>query len=414
MNAKFKRLNTTNYAEDKGACKWFQTRSWNKQTKSYENKFDNALEFFELMKDYKQVSTGLNHTEREVVVIDVDEDVRNPYYWSVLNLPIAPNRYTKNLSNGHTQFHYYLDKPISNESNEWKRLMAFSRKYGDPRFTGWQMRNPFFKGNKLNRYEIGEISNKQVTLELMLSECPEIQPNANSPPSFSICVNVPQGNPNITTLNKGKKLNYDAHSRNQETFYALGRWMASDNGYRMGEEELFLKWKEFNIQICKEMMMSNSPEAEGRSTVRCLMNYRSQGRLTFRRAKNGNEVSQRIRKERANNRKLEAITYHLDGKSVNEIAEIMGMSTKQIRRYLSTNIQPNANSSSSFSICVNVPKQTDNQLNANLSSYSPICVNVPESKQAELFTDDDYKLLNRPYLIDKIYNRRKLERSLKC
>jgi len=316
VNQKFKNLFTTNYAKDKGACKWYQTRTWNGS--SWENKFEDAPEFYKLMREFKQVSTGLNHTERETVVIDVDEPIENMQKF-LKSLPLQPNAYNYKKIKKSCQFYYFLESPVAKESEEWKKLLAFSRQYGDPKFTGWQMRNPY--------YSEGEC--KSVVLHYN-----KFTPNMfynHLSSSISICVNVTL--PKQTQ--KGIPINKTNVSRNTETFYALGRWMAEHRN--RSEDELFAKWKELNTEICADLDLELSPECEGLATVRSLMNYERNNCLKFSYSKEANAESQRIRKEKAAWYKQKAIELHESGLNVTEIARELDYSRMQIYRFLNIN-----------------------------------------------------------------------------
>jgi hypothetical protein len=95
----FKKFYTSNYSEGKGSCRFETTVK--KRTKNgevyYERLFPSLREFHQKFELYKQNSTGLTHYEREIVVVDVDENIENPIEWARDNLPIMPGRYSQNL-----------------------------------------------------------------------------------------------------------------------------------------------------------------------------------------------------------------------------------------------------------------------------------------------------------------------------
>lgn len=129
-----------------------------------------------------QASTGKTHYEREVVVLDVDDESRSEvemitYILNICktyDLPL-PSTIQFNLSNQHTQCHWYLTTPLSTHTistaliqnkkwlipertEDWYRYRDLYKGMailfgGDLYFTGWQMKNPFYRGSNKSNYK---------------------------------------------------------------------------------------------------------------------------------------------------------------------------------------------------------------------------------------------------------------------
>ena len=76
---KWKFYYTTNICKEKGEkTETIQTLWKNKDGSfSYSQHYSTIKDFFEIVSHYKQVSCGLTHNVRNVVVIDVDENIKN-------------------------------------------------------------------------------------------------------------------------------------------------------------------------------------------------------------------------------------------------------------------------------------------------------------------------------------------------
>lgn len=129
------------------------------------------IEYFKRCSEYLQVSTGLCHLEREVVVVDIDEhfdDFETAKNAAVEKTEILnelgvghPSMFQIHLDNLHIQMYYILSKPLVVEEIKIKQkkhvrvslpqkdeyIMAYkfmaSAVGGDTRFSGWQIKNPF-------------------------------------------------------------------------------------------------------------------------------------------------------------------------------------------------------------------------------------------------------------------------------
>jgi len=292
MNSKekWKHYYTTNICREKGdKTENCPTLTKNKDG-SYTNNFESIKDFFELVYHYKQVSCGLTHNIRNVVVIDVDENIKNPLYFSK-ELPILPNMYNWNKKNGHCQFYYFLKESVLYNSKQWKDMLNYSRYYGDSNFNGWLIRNPFYNRKGYESYVIHEnnIDNKlfsKLNIDKQYKSKINIIPNSNISKN-----NVNRIHPN--------------DSRNTETFFNTGKWLSQyvKDNKNPELETVFNQWKIFNIEVCQKLNKPLSPENEGISTCNQLLKYYYQGKLKFGN-KNGiswtnesREISLKIRKE---------------------------------------------------------------------------------------------------------------------
>ena len=153
MNNNWKKYYTTDFADGKDMpTKAVQTIE--KKGNKYVNIFDNLQEVHHGWREYKQASSGLNHVCRNVFTIDIDIDIKNPQFYCQLNFPIQPNYISHNKKNGHFQAYWYLTDTVRHPSDIWRKLLYFSRQYGDNAFNGWQIRNPFYTNKQFKVYEV--------------------------------------------------------------------------------------------------------------------------------------------------------------------------------------------------------------------------------------------------------------------
>ena len=358
MNSEWVYRNTCNVAEKKGSSQWRQTRRWDKKNKRYINLFDDIVQFCEIHSRYLQISTGLNHTQRDMVIVDVDEKV-DPFYFGQVYLPMIPNFANQNMTNGRCQFYYILDKPVMKDSKEWKNLLNFSRKYGDDKFTGWQCRNPVFNGKSVEGKGF-----KSIKFHDERFRPDQFQPYvkvkseglASSSPSY-MC-KLHKGKEKVSP-NKGKRIK--GVGRNNSSFVLTGQWLAKYGYDCYDEKELFKVWKGFNIQVSKELGKEPIPDCEGLATCRQLLVYKKNNRLKFGMGKEANLLSQKIRKGRADKRLEQVMDLLVEGKSQTEMARVLGVSlrtvaydVKKIKDMKGSNgsvVKPAGLSSSSFSMC---------------------------------------------------------------
>ena len=335
MNSKWKHLNTCNVAKKKGPCEWRQTRKWDKKNQQYINHYEDIIQFCEVHSRYLQVSTGLNHAQRDMIIVDVDTDVGEPYDFAHRFLPILPNYANLNTSNGHCQFYYILDNPVKKDSDEWKFLLNFSRKYGDRGFTGWQCRNPLFDGKS----EEGKIY-KSVFFHgekfdpSVFGKYVSCQGEGVGSSSTSLimckCYTFKEGGRKRVSPNLGKKMK--GVGRNNSSFVLTGQWLGEFGRSCDDAKELFPVWKRFNLQVSGELGKEPSPEREGWATCEQLLKYKRAGKLKFMFCGKGNEISQKIRRENADKRLADVENLLFEGRSRNEIAMILGVSRMTVYR----------------------------------------------------------------------------------
>jgi DNA-binding CsgD family transcriptional regulator len=325
---KYKNYYTTNFAKEKGRCIHSKTFEKNKE-KGYHRIYDDISELHYAYHDYKQASTGQNHVEREIVVVDIDDTVSDPNMYARMHLPFMPTRISWNKKNYHCQFQYFLEVPIKKESNEWKQLLQFSRQYGDPQFTGWQCKNSFYSDQYIKGIEI---TGKKYTVEDFTKYIEPQKTNIKVSSSHSsLCVNYPVDCNNKTTR-EGIPIEKNKGSRNVDTFMEGGRWLS--NNMRATYDELYNQLLIINKKVSKDLGKEDSPLSEITATAKSLIKYRDANTLKFSLGKDANAVSQQIRKQKAAERKIKAIKLFEEGHSKKEIADILKVSYKTIKNDL--------------------------------------------------------------------------------
>lgn len=119
---------------------------------------DDIQILYEICKEYRQVSSGKNHRERQVIVADVDEDFTSDtisILESICNEKNIPHfTYLEHhLDSNHYQFGWVLDSPFivlngyNKQTPEYRQYLNLIKKVAyvfnsDPNYKGWWMKNP--------------------------------------------------------------------------------------------------------------------------------------------------------------------------------------------------------------------------------------------------------------------------------
>lgn len=165
--------NSMNVAEGKGKVSFFQTRTfsgenWFEKTNEkyvrgslkgqfktkkhpiYKSIYSHIKDAWKDQSDWRQTSTGLWHSVRNVIVCDYDGtdfDEKISYWNNTCNsigLPI-PSYYTQNLESKHGQFGWFIEQ-VDNKSSKYINLThALASVFGtDMNFCGWNIKNPCY------------------------------------------------------------------------------------------------------------------------------------------------------------------------------------------------------------------------------------------------------------------------------
>ena len=211
---KYKEFYTTNYGQEKGSCKTAVT--FKKINNKYESIYKNILDFAKTYQEYKQISSGLNHYRRDIVIVDIDENIHEPTIIAN-SFPIKPNAYSYNKKNGHCQYQWFLNEPMR-PNEEWNKLRKLMNKNcinftgfkGDINWTGWQIRNPYYfcdqYENKIysenlvsstelyQKFYIRRVKKNQSIVKITKQLNKKIKQKQSNTSSSSICIDVAQLN----------------------------------------------------------------------------------------------------------------------------------------------------------------------------------------------------------------------------
>jgi hypothetical protein len=103
----------------------------------------------------RQVSTGLNHYQRDVIICDIDKWIEpNSILKEVEKIGLPhPHAWNVNKNNGHSQIYWFIESVQIKDTYTEGELPGhrkyldvvkyFNKDLGDPKFTGWQCRNVF-------------------------------------------------------------------------------------------------------------------------------------------------------------------------------------------------------------------------------------------------------------------------------
>lgn len=138
-------------------------------------KFQNLIEEMIHYEHMEYICAGLNSFEREVVVIDCDDEDRGKKTLELLMKAHLEPHLMKVKSNGHSQFYFFIKKfyigeagykdnkyyenDFYNEHHQWKWLNRMMNVLfnGDIGYTGYNCQNPFFKDAEV--YEFRSLNN---------------------------------------------------------------------------------------------------------------------------------------------------------------------------------------------------------------------------------------------------------------
>lgn len=175
-NQEFKKVATSEIEKDEDgilqkALFYPLKDSFGRKLNFYFRKFSNIFDFYKKYKNYQLVSLGLFQTEREMVVVDCDNE--DNYFTSVsqieefikkVNDEYIPVSYYRIKDTLHFQIGWRLKEPISLYSDEGyyiREKNAFYLLYtslyknlnrlfkGDKRFSGWICQNPFYENKEI-------------------------------------------------------------------------------------------------------------------------------------------------------------------------------------------------------------------------------------------------------------------------
>lgn len=145
-------------------------------------KFNRLIEEMVYYNNMEYICAGLNSFEREVVVIDCDDEDRGEKTLKLLEIANLEPHLMKIKPNGHSQFYFFIEKFYIGEARfkngkyyendfydnhqKWKWLnrrinILFN---GDVGYTGYNCQNPFFKNAEV--YEFRSLNNLYTVDEL--------------------------------------------------------------------------------------------------------------------------------------------------------------------------------------------------------------------------------------------------------
>ena len=147
-NENYKKI-TTDFAFDKNQpCK---------KIKTFENGkplYNNILECWKAHKEYKQCSSGLTHSVRNVLVLDIDTELTVEERCK-LQTQLKPTYIVLNPKTNHLQFGFLYSETLFKKNNNIHRcnilaindaarkILNRTDEVGDDNYTGWQCKNPF-------------------------------------------------------------------------------------------------------------------------------------------------------------------------------------------------------------------------------------------------------------------------------
>lgn len=191
--------NSFNYAKEKGAAKSFFTSTFKNGNK--EILYNDIREAWKQLREYKQVSTGLNHYRRDVFVIDSDYENPIDYDEKIFGENGLLPKYSYRIINketGHCQYGYFLDDAILPDSEEFKKLKQnipllinyyFGKKilqtmrseeFADPKFTQWQCKNCFYEKFSVDGdFEKTSVTSIKLGMQKLSIICDDIEINEN-------------------------------------------------------------------------------------------------------------------------------------------------------------------------------------------------------------------------------------------
>lgn len=140
-------------------------------SKNPKNNFNSIIDECRAYKDYEYICSGLNSTEREILIIDCDDDDFGIKTLDLMAKDGLVPHYQKVKSNGHSQtglfikpvqisYVSYIDGTLKEVDNEDIHLM-FKRTYqmlnllynGDICYTGYNCQNPLYKKAKVKSFK---------------------------------------------------------------------------------------------------------------------------------------------------------------------------------------------------------------------------------------------------------------------
>ena len=165
--------NTMDVGYSKEFCQKITTTFQKNHKKYFKDSYFNFIRNLQ----YSQISTGLNHYVRDIIVIDIDSKVNLTEIKSKLkDLNISGSIMVKKQS-GHCQIHIGISQiqikdPYNEISTEFHtkylNLTKFLNSYfgGDLNFTGWRCQNPFYK----TQFKFVEICSKIYDFDTLYSK----------------------------------------------------------------------------------------------------------------------------------------------------------------------------------------------------------------------------------------------------
>lgn len=233
--------------------------------------------FWEYLNMNRQVSCGLTHYDRFVVVGDFDRPFTDT---TIKELEDICSRYgiphftylEEHLDTGHFQIGWILDEPFSMRYLE-KRTYNQTTKYvseifgSDGHFTGWNIKNPNCVFNT-RTYWFNDTINKQ---ELVLSL-------KNTHNSLSSTSSVREQIEEPIVVNDYKPTSYvdDKTSRNCSLFNELHKWMREyvrENGKLPSSNESWKKGYEISVSLGRLTHKGTLPDYEILSVIRSVERY---------------------------------------------------------------------------------------------------------------------------------------------
>ena len=309
--------NSMNVAEDKGICIPFQTKrqtgTWTKtldevyvrgpkkgQQKtitlpSYDEYIHNSIaEAWFDASDFKQVSAGRTHYTREVVIVDYDRPKDSngnvipdsPTFiemipkWTEIckqnNIPL-PNYWVQNPLTKNGQFGWFINITSAKDRVYIDTVHKVNRLFdGDPAYTGWQCKNPYYDG----LYTIWNDENSIIDIDILsninTSSTCVVYDNNKVPPTDNLKNKVKSMSKNgrkSISNKEGYTTSRNIYLRKYLTEY-IWKWMREHNGVEPDkdriENQAFLIAKDAAIFTGKNEMETDT---EIRRTMQSVTNW---------------------------------------------------------------------------------------------------------------------------------------------
>ena len=234
--------------------------------------------FWEYLNMNRQVSCGLTHNDRFVVVGDFDRPYTDT---TIKELEDICSRYgiphftylEEHLDTGHFQIGWILDEHFTMKYLE-KRTYNQTRKYvseifgSDEHFTGWNIKNPNCVFNT-RTYWFNDTINKQDLIQSLKNTHNEY---FNTPPVKKL-IEIPVG-----VVNDYIPTSYvdDNTSRNCSLFKELHKWMREyvrEQGKLPSQNESWKKGYEISVSLGRLTHKGTLPENEILSVIRSVERY---------------------------------------------------------------------------------------------------------------------------------------------